>query len=179
MKMFISKKSLKKNLLLFCFIFFSASAFCQKVNFFTKGKADMTLSGGLSLFLKSDLHNGPFTFDTSFSADCKELYFDCGSSFQPHGCDFTGNVFYMPTFFDKFRAGLGFGYHYNRYYNEFSENDFLPSFRICWCQSSFFNVNFALGVILKNAIIDEVNDYQLEIFKWSFFTNSSKLPTFL
>ena len=169
MKMTACKKICKRNFLIICFMFFSFSAFCQNVNFFTKGKPEMSLSSGLSLWLKNDLHAGPFAFDSSFSADCKELYFDCGTLFQPHTFDFTGNVFYMPTFFGNFRAGLGFGYHYSRYYNEFSENDFLPSLRFCWCKTSFFNVNFALGLLLKNSMIDEVNDYQLNIFTNSFF----------
>ena len=109
MKMLVSRNTLKKKILIICFAFLSASAFCQNVNFFTKAKPDMSLSAGLSLWLKSDLHSGPCAFDTSFTADCKELYFDCGGQFQPHALDFTGNLYYMPTFFNKFRAGLGFG----------------------------------------------------------------------
>ncbi len=75
----------------------------------------------------------------------------------------------MPTFYGMFRAGLGFTYHFTRYYDEFSENDFLPSLRFCWCKTSFFNVNFAIGLMLKKSIIDEVNNYQLNLFKNSFF----------
>ena len=105
-------------------LLFAAPAFCGSVNLFTNARPDMTASVDLSACLKRDLRTAPFIMDSRFSADFKELYFDCGSALQDQKFDFTTNVFYMPTFLEKFRAGLGFGYHFYRYFNEFSENAF-------------------------------------------------------
>ena len=115
--MFNLKNDLRKKLLILCMLLFAAPAFCGSVNLFTNARPDMTASVDLSACLKRDLRTAPFIMDSRFSADFKELYFDCGSALQDQKFDFTTNVFYMPTFLEKFRAGLGFGYHFYRYFN--------------------------------------------------------------
>ena len=114
--MFNLKNDLRKKLLILCMLLFAAPAFCGSVNLFTNARPDMTASVDLSACLKRDLRTAPFIMDSRFSADFKELYFDCGSALQDQKFDFTTNVFYMPTFLEKFRAGLGFGYHFYRYF---------------------------------------------------------------
>lgn len=167
--MFNLKNNIKKNVLLICLLFFAFPAFCGSVNLFTNARPDMTASVGISGCLKRDLRAAPFILDSRFSADFKELYFDCGSALQDQKFDFTTNVFYMPTFFEKFRAGVGAGYHFYRYFNEFSENDILFSLRFCWCKTSFFNWNFTAGFLLKNSLIDAMTKYKSSLFTNSYF----------
>lgn len=161
--------SLKKYILIVCMFLFASPAFCGTVNLFTEGRPDMTACIGVSGCLKRDLRSAPFILDSSFSADFKELYFDCGSALQNQKFDFTTNVYYMPTFYGKFRSGLGIGYHFYRYFNEFSENDILFSLRFCWCKTSFFNVDFSTGFLLKNTIIDAMVNYKSHLFTNSYF----------
>lgn len=167
--MFNLKNDLRKKLLILCMLLFAAPAFCGSVNLFTNARPDMTASVDLSACLKRDLRAAPFILDSRFSADFKELYFDCGSALQDQKFDFTTNAFYMPTFLEKFRAGLGFGYHFYRYFNEFSENDILFSLRFCWCKTSFFNWSFTAGFLLKNSLIDAMAKYKSSLFTNSYF----------
>lgn len=110
--MFNLKNDLRKKLLILCMLLFAAPAFCGSVNLFTNARPDMTASVGISGCLKRDLRAAPFIMYSRFSADFKELYFDCGSALQDQKFDFTTNIFYMPSFLEKFRAGFGFGYHF-------------------------------------------------------------------
>lgn len=167
----------KKAITVIFLLLISVSAFCSSVNFFTTGKPDMTLTAGFTTSFKNDLKTEPFIVNSSFSLDFNELYMDWGSALQNKKFDFTGNVFYMPTFFNLFKAGLGFGYHNYAYYDEFTENDLLFSVRFKWCKTDFYNVHFAFGFLLKNTEINAMKQYDnlfersyfLELmFKWTF-----------
>ena len=80
--MFNYKRSIKKYVLIISILLFTVPAFCGTVNLFTEGRPDMAASVGVSGCLKRDLRAAPFILDSGFSADFKELYFDCGSALQ-------------------------------------------------------------------------------------------------
>lgn len=161
--------SLKKKITTICLLFLSFSAFCSTVNFFTTEKQEMALAAGFTACFKNDLKVEPIFISSSYYADYKELYMDCGFAIQNQKMDFTSNVFYMPTFFDLFRAGLGFGYHGYVYSGEFTENDVLFSARFKWCKSDFYNASFVAGFLVKTSEINAMSRYKKDLFERSYF----------
>ena len=150
---------MKRVLLSLFLIFFAAFySFCQTVIFFTPEKPEVTISTVLAGAIKQDMRSGPVRFSQNVCVDMKELCFDTGYAFQDSRFDFTNKISYMPLLFNRFRLGVGVTHHFYRYYETFSENDFLFSTRFRWCSTDFFNLDLAFGLQLKIATIDSIKD---------------------
>ena len=164
----------KKVILIFVsFIFMLASCFSEAIHWFTPDKPEIQNTFVIPLSLKSDLQNETFGFENYNSFDFKELYLDCGLSLQKEKFNFTTGVYYMPLFFNTFRAGVGLNYHLYRYFDTFTENDIVPSIRFCWCRFDFFSMEFNSGYIIKIADIDAMREYKSSINDFSYFLEFS------
>ena len=153
---------------LFTITFLALSLFSESIKFFTPARPDLTTSAELAAALKQDFRSSPIRFEQTFSADFKELFLDCGYSIQASKFDFVNHINYMPTFFHCFRAGIGVGYHFYRYFDTFTENDILFSTRFKWCRTDFFNMEVAAGFMMKFALIDSIRDYSPIIDNYCF-----------
>lgn len=154
---------------LYLFLFISVFSFCQAVVLFTPEKPEITASFELAGALKQDMRSAPVRFDQNISVDLKELRFDSGIAFQDSRFDFTNKIDYIPLFINRFRLGFGITYHFYRYYNVFSENDFLFATRFRWCSTDFFTMDLALGMQMKIASIDSITAYKGFITNICFF----------
>ena len=152
-------------ILIFSLFSFSLNA---HVNFFTPERPALTLQGGLSAPFRGDLRNHEPAFDTSFSADFKELYLDSGIKYQNNQFDFTSRAFYTPTFFNAFQAGLGFTWHIYRYTDTFTENDLLLTARFNWIKGPVFSFKGGGGLLFKFASIDAVKEYKPYIYNMTY-----------
>ena len=159
---------MKKTLCMLFSIFLSTSIFSQTINFFTLQKPDFTVSTSLAGAIKKDFRSSPVRFDQTFSADMKEIFQDCGFAVQESKLDFVYHLNYMPLFFQCFRFGVGFNYHFYRYFDVFTENDLIFSSRFRWCRTDFFNFDVVAGFMLKFAQIDSIKKYKSIIDNYSF-----------
>ncbi len=144
----------------FSITFLAFSLFSETIKFFTPERPELTTSASLAVALKKDFRSSPLRFEQTISADFKELFTDCGYSIQAKKFDFVTHVNYMPTFFKSFRAGIGFNYHFYRYFDTFTENDLIFTTRFKWCRTDFFNMEVAAGIMMKFAMIDSIRQYR-------------------
>lgn len=159
----------KVSLSLFLLLFTAFSGFCQNVIFFTPEKPEVSTYIGIAGAVKQDMRSAPVRFDQKVSVDMKELCFDSGYAFQDSRFDFTNKISYMPLLFNRFRLGLGVTYHFYRYFDVFSENDFLFSSRFKWCSTDFFNMDLAFGFQMKIACIDSIRNQKPGIVNTCLF----------
>lgn len=157
------------SLSLFLILFTKLSGFCQNVIFFTPEKPGVTTSIGIAGAFKQDMRSAPIRFDQKVCIDMKELCFDAGYAFQDSRFDITNKISYMPLLLNRFRLGVGVTHHFYRYYDVFSENDFLFASRFKWCSTDFFNMALAFGLQLKIACIDSIKNQK------SFIVNTCYL----
>jgi len=160
-------------LLILIFLWISASAFSEKIHWFTPGKPELQASVTTALSFKQDLRNDFMFIESYASSDFKELFMDCGLSLQGEKLDFSTGVQYMPLFLNNFRLGIGFNYHFYRYFNVFSENDILLSLKFKWCRTDFFNLDFACGFLFKFSDIDLMHSYKPSLNTSSYFLELS------
>ena len=163
----------KKVFILLSILVLSAKCFAQKINLFTYEKPELTASAALSFAPKRDMGTPLVGLESTFSADFKELYLKTGFAFQNSRFDFAGSFNYMPTFFNRFRIGIGFTHHFYRYYGSFLENDLLCSLRFKWFVTESLSMDFAGGVMCKFAVIDSIVDYTTAIANYCFSWESN------
>lgn len=152
----------------FSIIFLAFSLFSQTIKFFTPQKPDFTTTASLAVALKQDFRSSPLRFEQTIAADFKELFVDCGYSIQTSKFDFVNHINYMPLFFNCFKAGVGFNYHFYRYFDTFTENDLIFTTRFKWCRTNFFNMEVAGGFMMKYALIDSIRKYKPIIANYCF-----------
>lgn len=160
----------KKLLLCMCLLFLVTGAFSQGVNFFTKEKPEVTTEFAVAGAFKSEVASSPIIAETKVSVDFHELLIDFGFAVQAHSFDSTNRFFYMPTIQKKSRYafGVGLNHHWLRYYDTFTENDFLLSGRFHWYKSDFFDMEIAPGLMWKIASIDSIKDSKRAIINFCY-----------
>ena len=159
----------KKNLLfILCFLFAAVPLFCQKVNFFTFEKPEITANFSITENFVPELCTDTVITDNYISFDFTELYFDCGTAFQSDRFDYTSHINYMPVFRQKYSAGLGFFHHLMRYYDTFTENDLGITTRFYWNPNAMFNLELAPGFMFKLSSIDSLKSTKPVIFNCGF-----------
>ena len=142
--------------------------YAQKVQLFSQTMPDLSIQWGTTFPIQRDLRNPIPAEEIIFAADFKELRADAGLKYQTDQFDFTNHIFYMPTFYNSFQAGLGFNHHYYRYEGLFTENDFIFSARFRWMKGPVFSFEVAPGIFLKYASIDAIKKYKPYIFNFSY-----------
>ena len=160
----------KKIALFMCLSLLVTGAFCQSVNFFTKENPEITTAFSIAGALKSEVCTSPVIAETKVTADFQELNVNFGFAVQGKRFDATSKILYMPTIQKKCRYGVGVGlnHHFLRYFDTFSENDFLLSGRFHWYKSDFFDMEVAPGIMWKIASIDEIKRFRPPIVNFCF-----------
>lgn len=166
-------KKRKTSFFLFIFIL---SFFCSKltaqsnkiVNWFTPQTPELSAQWGGSYPFVKDLRKLSPSTDFRISADFHEVLVDAGIQFQSQQIDVTNRVFYMPTFFNSFQAGLGINYHFYRYFKTFTEADLILSTRFRWVKGPVFFCEVAPGLLFKFASIDAIKKDKPVIYNFSY-----------
>lgn len=140
-------------------ILISAAGFSNVINLFTSENPVNTLDFSMVTVPKHDVSHSDFFIESIVRSDFKELTMDAGCSLQGHRFDFTTSASYMPTFFNYIQAGLGINYHFYRYFQIFSENDFIISGDIKTCRNRIFDCEIGAGFALKYAVIDSIQKF--------------------
>lgn len=151
---------------LFCFSLIAEEE--SSVNWFTKEMQGLSAQWGLSFPSRRDLRNPAPAEDLILAVDFGELRLDSGIKYQSSQLDLTNHIFYMPTFFNKFQTGVGFTWHYYRYFQEFTENDLIFSTRFRWIKGPVFTFENAYGILFKYTSIDAIKDLKPVIFSYSY-----------
>lgn len=164
----------KLSLCLLCLTTLAGGLFCREksaeksskfpVNFFSTENPEYVFSAGFGLPYTKDLRMEENPAEFKFSTDFTELYADSGVCFTGNKFDFATHAKYMPTFFDWFRAGFGFTWHYYKYSDIFYENDLIFTHNFTWCKGPVFSFDFEIGFLLKWAVIESVKAFKPYIF---------------
>ncbi len=153
----------------FLFTFFSNPLYANDtVDWLPEGKPQINAQWAASFPFKKDLRNPSPAEEFIVGADWRELRYDSGIKYQCNQFDYTSRFFYMPTFFDAFQTGFGITWHFYRYIDVFTENDFLLSTHFRWIKGRVFTCEIGPGLLFKLASIDAVRKYQPIIFNLSY-----------
>ncbi len=152
------------------FLSFSLTAQTQKkaVNWFTDEMPALSAQWAFSVPFAKDLRMHSPAEDFKLAADFRELRIDSGFKYQCKQFDLTSRLFYMPTFFNSFQAGVGLNYHFYRYEKTFTENDIIISGRFRWIKGAVFTCEIAQGLFFKFAVIDALKNHKPAIFNLSY-----------
>ena len=140
----------------------------KKIVWFHTIEPEHSITWAQSIPLKKDLRANSPAEQMIFAYDAKEIRVDAGFQYQSNQFDFATHIFYMPTFYNTFQAGIGINYHLYRYFNEFSENDFIESLRFRWIRNPVFSFEVGAGYVYKIASIDAVKAYTKRIYNFSY-----------
>ena len=140
----------------------------KKIVWFHTVDPEHSITWAQSIPIKKDLRANSPAEQIIFAYDAKEIRLDAGFQYQADQFDFATHLFYMPTFYDTFQAGIGINYHLYRYFDEFSESDFIESLRFRWIRGSVFSLECGAGYIYKIASIDAVKSYTNRIYSFSY-----------
>lgn len=140
----------------------------KKIVWFHTVNPEHSITWAQSIPVKKDLRANSPAEQMIFAYDAKEVRMDVGFQYQADQFDFATHFFYMPTFYNTFQAGIGLNYHFYRYFNEFSENDFIESLRFRWIRNPVFSFEIGAGYIYKIASIDAVKSYASRIYNFSY-----------
>ena len=151
------------------FIFFSNSLYAEgSINWLPEGKPEISAQWGFTLPFNKDLRNPSPAEEFIAAADWREFRYDSGIKYQCNQLDLTNRWFFMPSFFDAFQVGFGLTWHFYRYIDVFTENDFLLSTHFRWIKGPVFSCEIGPGLLFKLASIDAVRKNLPVIFNLSY-----------
>ena len=140
----------------------------EKIVWFSTEPAEISITWAEKYPFRKDLRSPSPSEEIVFSYDAKEACIDFGFQYQANQLDFATHFFYMPTFYNAFQAGIGLNYHIYRYFKEFTESDFIGSFRFRWIRGPVFSFDLAAGYLYKIAAIDAIREYTQRIYNFSY-----------
>lgn len=185
---------MKKIVCVLSTLFFSILLFAKPVNFFTPCIPKIEIQPSINVNLIADSKDDGLGISTIAHFDMKELVWDAGINYVNNQFDFTTQVIYWPTFFEKINFGVGFTYHFYDYPDSFVEHDIFADVYLRWRFTKYFELYTRYGFMGKYTVIPVIKDavpllknetmnFDL-IFtcypadKWNFYTQFSSATYF-
>ena len=150
------------------YVFICPAVFASEIKWFTPERPEIVTSFAVGFPYAEDLRVDSNPAEIKVTADMQELYMDAGIAVSGVKFDFATHASYMPLFFNRFRAGLALNYHFYRYSDIFYENDYILAARFKWCKGPVFSVDCGIGLFMKFAVIDILQEYVPYLFDGSY-----------